>query len=78
MFTYQIEDDTNTLSNTVTVTMDVILTNSAPVANTGSLTVNEDTQLLGVVTGTDPEMSTLTYILDAPTTQGTLSLSATG
>jgi hypothetical protein len=50
----------------------------APTANSGSFTTNEDTILSGNVTAIDPENSTLTYIVDTPPTQGSLSLSATG
>lgn len=76
-FTYQLIDDTSQISNVVTVNMNVILTNAAPTANPSSFMVNEDAILTGSVTWTDPEMSTLTYILDSSTSNWSLTLSST-
>jgi VCBS repeat-containing protein len=58
--------------------MNVVFTNSPPIANSGSVSVNEDGTLNSMVTGSDPEMSTLTFTLDSTTTNGTLTLSSTG
>ncbi|GAB0174679.1 MAG: hypothetical protein HHAS10_05580 [Candidatus Altimarinota bacterium] len=77
-FTYQLEDDTNQVSSVVTVNMNVILTNATPTADSSSFSVNEDTLFSGAVSGSDLEMSTLTYILDSTTSNGTLTLSSTG
>ena len=77
-FAYALEDETNLMSNTVIVTLNITSTNVAPTANTGVFTTNEDTSLSSAVTGTDPEMSTLTYVLDVLPTNGTVTLSNTG
>ena len=77
-FTYQIIDDTALTSNISTVTLTVTTSNTPPTANSGSFSVNEDGVLTGGITGTDPQWSTLTYIVDTPPTQGAFSISATG
>ena len=77
-FTYLVQDDTSLTSTPTTVNMTVVFTNAAPTANTGSFSVNEDVILSGAVSGSDPEMSTLTYVLDSTTTNGSLTLSSTG
>jgi hypothetical protein len=77
-FAYALEDETNLMSNTVIVTLNITSTNVAPTANTGVFTTNEDTSLSSAVTGTDPEMSTLTYVLDVLPTNGSVTLSNTG
>lgn len=53
-------------------------TNLPPTANTGSFSVNEDDILLDLVTGADPELSTLTYIVDTLPTNGVLVLDGSG
>jgi parallel beta-helix repeat protein len=78
MFSYQIEDDTLLVSNTSNVLLNVTSTNAPPVANTWSFIVNEDAILTNVVTGSDPESSTLTYVLDILPIHGNITLSATG
>ncbi len=76
-FTYQVQDDTSLTSTPTTVNLTVTFTNAAPSANPGSFSVNEDITLSGAVTGSDPELSTLTYTLDSTTTNGSLILSST-
>lgn len=77
-FTYFLEDDTNQISSAATVNMNVVFTNAAPTADSASRTMNEDATLTGSATGSDPELSTLTYFLDSTTTNGSLTFSSTG
>lgn len=76
-FSYQLIDELNLTSNIATVTLNVTSTNTAPTANSGSFSINEDIILSGALTGTDPQGSTLTYIIDTLPAQGTLSVSGT-
>lgn len=76
-FTYRLIDEASLTSNLATVILNVISTNTPPTANSGNLSLSEDGVLSGAVTGTDPEWSTLTYVMDIAPTQGTFSLSAT-
>jgi Bacterial Ig domain len=77
-FTYKIADEAALVSNTATVTLNVVSTNVAPTANSGSFATNEDIILNAVLSATDPENSTLMYIVDIFPTQWTLTLSSTG
>ncbi|MBP9811940.1 tandem-95 repeat protein [Candidatus Gracilibacteria bacterium] len=77
-FTYMLEDELGLLSPAVTVSMNVVFTNAPPTANPSSFSVNEDATYSGAVTGSDPELSTLTYILDSTTSNGVLSFTSTG
>jgi large repetitive protein len=77
-FTYQIIDDTNLSSTAATVNLNVISTNAPPIASSGSFTVNEDGVFTGTITASDPENSTLTYIIDTLPSQGTLSIASSG
>jgi large repetitive protein len=76
-FTYQITDETSLTSNTAVVSLSVISTNAPPIANSGSFIVSEDGVHTGALIATDPENSTLSYIIDTPPSQGTITLSAT-
>jgi VCBS repeat-containing protein len=76
-FTYQVIDETNLTSNTAIVSLSVISTNAPPTANSGSFIVSEDAIYTGALIATDPENSTLSYVIDTFPSQGTLSLSAT-
>ncbi len=73
-----LEDELGLLSPAVTVSMNVVFTNAPPTANPSSFSVNEDATYSGAVTGSDPELSTLTYILDSTTSNGVLSFTSTG
>jgi Bacterial Ig domain len=77
-FTYLVEDELWLLSSAVTVNMNVVFTNAPPTANASSFSLNEDTNYSWAVSGSDPEMSTLTYVLDSTTSNGILSFTSTG
>ena len=82
-FTYQANDGTG-LSNIATVTITVSVVNIAPVAVNDSYSTNQDTQLTvtaanGVLKNdTDANGDTLTAVLNANVSHGTLALSADG
>lgn len=77
-FTYQAEDETNLLSNTVTVTVNILTSNTAPVSSDLSVSTNEDTPLSSTLSGSDAENDTLTYTVDTLPIHGTLSVTTTG
>lgn len=77
-FTYRLEDDTSLLSSVVTVTLTVTSTNSAPTTSDMSVSVNEDSVLNSTLSGSDPDMDTLTYSINTFPTHGTLTISSTG
>lgn len=77
-FMYQLEDETFLVSNSVTVSLTITPTNTPPVVSDDAFTLNEDASITQTLSGSDPELSTLTYILDTLPTSGTVSLSATG
>ncbi len=77
-FTYRLEDDTSLLSSPVTVTLTVTSTNSAPTTSDMSVSVNEDGVLNSTLSGSDPDMDTLTYSINTFPTHGTLTPSSTG
>ena len=81
-FEYQIDDGTE-LSNTVTVDIDVLPVNDAPVADDEAYTTTEDTLLTvaapGVLDGdTDIEGDALTARLDTDASNGTVFVAADG
>ncbi len=77
-FTYQIEDETGLLSNTVTVSLNILTSNTAPVSDPLSLTLSEDSIFSNSLSGSDAEGDTLTYTIDSLPVNGTLSVTATG
>jgi len=54
-------NDGSSDSNTATVTVTILVTNSAPVAQAGSLTIDEDTAASGTLVAVDPDFQPLTY-----------------
>ena len=81
-FTYRASDGT-TNSGIATVTLNVLATNSAPVAVADFYNIAEDTQLVVPVSGvltndTDVDATPLTAVLVATTTNGTLNLLGNG
>ncbi len=84
-FTYRAVDAANAQSALVTVTLDVVFNNMAPVAVDDAYTVAEDTTLVipqatGVLANdTDPELSTLSAArISGPTPGGALTLNSNG
>lgn len=77
-FSYQLEDETFLLSSSVVVSLNVTPSNTPPVVSDDTFTLNEDSSIIQTLSGADPELSTLTYILDTLPSSGTVSLSATG
>ena len=71
-FNYKASDGT-TQSAPATVTINVSLVNSTPVANPQSVTTDEDTAKAITLTGTDADGDTLTYSVVAYPSHGTLS-----
>ena len=76
--TYIIQDQDGNLSNTGTVNITVSTTNQAPLADSGSFVLNEDIPLIQTLSGSDPDMTPVTFILDTDVSSGTLILSSTG
>jgi hypothetical protein len=77
-FTYRIVDGDGLISGVATVNLTISSTNAAPVAGDDAFVLNEDTSLLGVLSGSDLEMATLTYVIDTLPVNGTLVASSTG
>jgi Bacterial Ig domain len=77
-FTYSIIDGDGLISNTGTVTLNVTITNNPPVANSDTYNLNEDSQYAGTLSGTDIELSTLTYNVLTQPVNGTLVSTNTG
>ncbi len=73
-FTYRLIDETSLLSNIATVNLTINTSNTAPVVSGSSYSLNEDTVFTGTLSGSDLEQSTLTYIIDTPANNGTLTL----
>jgi hypothetical protein len=71
-FTYQAWVN-GVASAPATVSVSINSLNDVPVANTQSLSLNEDTQLTGTLTATDADGDPLTYIITAQPTHGVLS-----
>ncbi|MEK7949894.1 Ig-like domain-containing protein [Luteolibacter soli] len=71
-FTYRVNDGTIN-SATATVSITIAAGNIAPVANSQSLTVEEDSTLSIKLTGSDPEAKPITYFVITQPTGGTLS-----
>lgn len=77
-FTYTVTDDLGASSLSAIVTLSITSTNTPPVAPDENLTLSEDSTFTHVLAASDPEASTLTYIIDTPPTSGILTISSTG
>jgi hypothetical protein len=66
-------NDTHVDSNVATVTITVSPVNDAPVADSKTITTNEDTQVDVVLTGSDVEGENLTFSVVSQPSHGTLS-----
>lgn len=77
-FDYIVEDVNGNISNTGTVSITVSTTNQFPVADSGSFIVPEDTLLVNTLSGSDPDLTPVIFVLDTDVTHGTLVLSNTG
>lgn len=75
---YVIEDQDGNLSNTGIVSITVSTTNQYPVADSGSFILTEDVPLTQTLSGSDPDLTPVTFVLDTDVTNGTLTLSSTG
>ena len=71
-FTFTASDGSLT-SNTATVSITVTPVNDTPVANSQSVSVNEDASVLITLTGSDIDNDPLTYIIVTPPTHGVLT-----
>ncbi|WP_149980775.1 tandem-95 repeat protein [Pseudoalteromonas rhizosphaerae] len=71
-FTYTVKDSNGAVSNLATVTMTVNPVNDAPVAQTQTLSLDEDASLLITLLATDIENDSLTYRIDTDVAHGTL------
>lgn len=71
-FTYKVNDGTVD-SNIATVSITVDPDNDAPIANSQSVTTDEDVDILITLEGSDIENNVLTFIIVAGPTHGTLS-----
>lgn len=77
-FDYSVIDANGNISNTGTVNITVSTTNQFPLADSGSFTINEDTVLVQTLSGSDPDLTPVTFVLDTNVSNGTLTLSSTG
>lgn len=77
-FDYVVEDAGGNISNTGTVTITVSTTNQFPVADSGSFMTAEDTLIANTLSGSDPDLTPVTFVLDSDVSNGVLSLSTTG
>ncbi len=77
-FTYSIADGDGNISNTGNVTLNVSSANTAPLAYSGSFSTNEDTALVGMLSGYDADATPLTFLLTASGSSGTISIGSTG
>ena len=71
-FTYTVNDSQAT-SLPATVTINITSGNQAPVANDQSVTTDEDVNKPITLTGSDPEMQSITYSIVAPPLHGILT-----
>lgn len=82
-FSYRAIDSQSALSNTITVSINVIPTNDLPVAQADSYVTDEDVELIvpapGVLANdSDPDSDPLSAVLVDNVTQGTLTLNTDG
>ena len=71
-FTFRVNDGSLN-SATATVSITVQATNQAPTANTQSVSTTEDTPKAIVLTGTDPELASLTFSIVTNPSHGSLT-----
>jgi len=71
-FTYRVNDGVLS-SEVASVEISVLAANDAPVANGQSVTVDEDTQLVVLLTGFDADADALDFVLQTQPTNGALS-----
>ncbi|WP_448604511.1 tandem-95 repeat protein [Thermoleptolyngbya sp.] len=75
-FSFQANDGSsapNALSNVATVNITVNFGNNAPVANGGNLVTDEDTAIVGTLSGADGDNDPLTYVIATGPSQGSLT-----
>ncbi|WP_448599762.1 Ig-like domain-containing protein [Thermoleptolyngbya sp.] len=75
-FSFQANDGSgapNALSNVATVNITVNFGNNAPVANGGNLVTDEDTAIVGTLSGTDGDNDPLIYAIATGPSQGSLT-----
>ena len=72
-FKYKVTDGTRVSSNPATVTITVTGVNDAPVANSASVSLEQNTSKSITLTGSDEENDALTYTVVTQPTHGTLS-----
>ena len=72
-FTYRVKDNEGDTSNIATVTITVSSENDAPLAESQTLTTNEDEPLSITLNASDTEEDALTFVVQSEPTQGTLS-----
>ncbi|MCB1555584.1 MAG: tandem-95 repeat protein [Xanthomonadales bacterium] len=71
-FTF-VANDGELTSNLATVSITVLPVNDAPLASDSTVQTNEDTPLTIALTGSDPDGDALTFSLQSPPSNGTLS-----
>jgi len=71
-FTYRVNDGVlNSATATVSITINPL--NDTPLANSGSVTTNEDLKVAAPLSATDPDGNVLTYTIVSPPAKGTLT-----
>lgn len=76
-FTFKVNDGSLD-SATATISINIVNSNSLPVANNSSLTTNEDTLKTGNVTATDSDNDPLTYSVVNNPSKGTVTIASNG
>ncbi len=71
-FTFKASDGTHD-SNTATISITVNPVNDAPVANNGSITINEDTPISSTLTSSDIDGVSTTYVIFSGPAHGSIS-----
>ena len=77
-FTYSITNQDGLTSNTGTVNITVSTTDLPPVVSSGTFTTPEGTPLIATLSGSDPDSTPVTFLLDTAPTNGSVSISSTG
>jgi hypothetical protein len=78
VFDYTISDQSGALSNTGTVTVNVTFANIAPVAQSETYTLNEDSTLADTLTGSDANNDILSFTATVLPANGILTLISDG
>lgn len=77
-FSYSLADGDGNLSGIANVTLNITSTNTPPLSYTGAFSTNEDTALVGMLSGYDADGTPLTFSVVSTASNGVLSIGSTG